>query len=179
MQKNNTTKQEILNAAEHLFSEKGYDATSIQDITKRVGITKPSFFYYFKTKSDIFIELMQIRREEAIQSFMEKSERGEILKSKEELYKACIAFINENQKIFRIAIFEFLKTNIGTNIIMELPKEVFSRFGSVFEFTKEEKVSLIVAVIKTIMFSSICQNLCHNFDISQDELKTIYNKNID
>jgi AcrR family transcriptional regulator len=40
-------------AACELFLEKGYDATSVSDITQRAGVSRSSFFNYFAAKSDV------------------------------------------------------------------------------------------------------------------------------
>lgn len=46
-------RNEILQAAEKLFYEKGYDSTSITDILKIVGIAKGTLYYYFTSKEEI------------------------------------------------------------------------------------------------------------------------------
>ena len=43
-------RNEILDAAETLFTEKGYSKTTIIDILNQVGIAKGTFYYYFKSK---------------------------------------------------------------------------------------------------------------------------------
>ncbi|MFB9954535.1 TetR/AcrR family transcriptional regulator [Cellulomonas denverensis] len=40
-------------AAGELFLERGYDATSVADITQRAGVSRSSFFNYFDQKSDL------------------------------------------------------------------------------------------------------------------------------
>lgn len=46
--------REILEeAACELFLEKGYDATSVADITQRAGVSRNTFFNYIPTKSDL------------------------------------------------------------------------------------------------------------------------------
>lgn len=45
--------QELLNAAAKIFYEKGYEASSLQDIANEVGILKGSIYYYIKTKKDL------------------------------------------------------------------------------------------------------------------------------
>lgn len=170
----NKTMQKILNSAEILFSEKGYDATSIEDITKHAGTTKALFFYYFKTKRDILFTLMKSKRDEAVNTFIEQNENGEINITKDEIYKGCISFITNNQNIFRIALFEFLKTSSGTNIMLELPKEIFAKFEDMCQFSKEEQLKLIITVIKTTLFVSVSDNLCSMFDVSVEELKKLY-----
>lgn len=51
-------KQEFLRAALDLFSKRGYEDTSVQDIIDAVGVTKGSFYYYFKSKEDVVDELL-------------------------------------------------------------------------------------------------------------------------
>ncbi len=50
-------RNEILDAAETLFTTKGYNETTIIDILKAVGIAKGTFYYYFKSKEELLFEL--------------------------------------------------------------------------------------------------------------------------
>jgi len=47
------TRQQILETAQRLFTEIGYDATSLQMIADEMGLTKAAVYYYFRAKSDI------------------------------------------------------------------------------------------------------------------------------
>lgn len=44
---------EFLNAAQQLFFKKGYDKTSVDNITQKVGVAKGTFYLYFKSKEDV------------------------------------------------------------------------------------------------------------------------------
>jgi TetR/AcrR family transcriptional repressor of nem operon len=46
-------KQAILEAATQLMLDKGYVATTVDEICAAAGVTKGSFFYYFKNKEDL------------------------------------------------------------------------------------------------------------------------------
>lgn len=46
-------KNEILDTAERLFMEKGYENTSINDILSVSGIAKGSLYYHYKSKEDV------------------------------------------------------------------------------------------------------------------------------
>ena len=48
------TKQRILKEALHLFSQKGYEAVSVEQIADAVGIKAPSLYKHYKGKQDIF-----------------------------------------------------------------------------------------------------------------------------
>jgi AcrR family transcriptional regulator len=53
------TRDRILDAAEAAVLEKGFAATSIEELIAAVGITKSGFFYHFKDKSELAKALMQ------------------------------------------------------------------------------------------------------------------------
>lgn len=51
-------KNEILDVAQELFSQKGFDATSTNDILERVKIARGTLYYHFKSKEDILDSLI-------------------------------------------------------------------------------------------------------------------------
>ena len=53
------TRQQILDTAQRLFAELGYDATSLQMIADEMGLTKAAVYYHFRAKSDILHAAMQ------------------------------------------------------------------------------------------------------------------------
>jgi AcrR family transcriptional regulator len=62
------TRQQILETAQRLFTEHGYDATSLQMIADEMGLTKAAVYYHFRAKTDILHAAMQpgIQRLEAL-----------------------------------------------------------------------------------------------------------------
>ncbi len=46
-------KNEILDAAEHLFGTKGFDNTSTNDILNEIGIARGTLYYHFKSKEEL------------------------------------------------------------------------------------------------------------------------------
>lgn len=52
------TKERIMDVALHMFSEKGYEATSIRNICSEVGIKESTLYYHFKNKQDILDSLV-------------------------------------------------------------------------------------------------------------------------
>ncbi|MDT4957771.1 MAG: hypothetical protein QOD31_1570 [Pseudonocardiales bacterium] len=47
------TRQQILDTAQRLFADLGYDATSLQMIADEMGLTKAAVYYHFRAKSDL------------------------------------------------------------------------------------------------------------------------------
>ena len=55
-------KQQLVDAAAALFTERGYSATRIADICDAAGVAKGLFYWYFPTKHDLFAELVRTMR---------------------------------------------------------------------------------------------------------------------
>ena len=51
-------KQQILDAAEDVFTRKGLDNARMDDIAKRTGLSKGSLYWYFKSKDDLIIAIL-------------------------------------------------------------------------------------------------------------------------
>ncbi|MBA7499520.1 hypothetical protein ES704_02264 [subsurface metagenome] len=50
---------EFLNTAQELFFTKGYEQTSVETIIKKMGLSKGTFYYYFKSKEDLLDALIE------------------------------------------------------------------------------------------------------------------------
>lgn len=46
-------KTELMDAAQQLFLEKGYEKTAVSDIVKHIHVAQGTFYYHFKSKSEI------------------------------------------------------------------------------------------------------------------------------
>jgi AcrR family transcriptional regulator len=51
------TKEVIIEAAEELFSQRGYHNTQVMDIVKNVGMSAGTFYNYFTDKRDLFAQI--------------------------------------------------------------------------------------------------------------------------
>ena len=66
-----TTRDKILNETLTLFSENGFNGTSVEQIAEKVGIKAPSLYNHFKGKEDILnalIDTAEARYEESFGS---------------------------------------------------------------------------------------------------------------
>ncbi|MFT8313728.1 MAG: TetR/AcrR family transcriptional regulator [Clostridium sp.] len=52
-------RNEILDAVDELFGQKGFDGTSTNDILEKVGIARGTLYYHFKSKEDIMDALIE------------------------------------------------------------------------------------------------------------------------
>lgn len=56
--KGTALKAKILDTAHVMFSDKGYDKTSVNDIIHKLSISKGAFYHYFKSKDEILDEII-------------------------------------------------------------------------------------------------------------------------
>lgn len=73
-----TTAQRILDAAEDLFAEKGYSATSLGDVADRVGIRSPSLYNHFRNKEALYQAVLERLLEEFSRPLLEMERSGEV-----------------------------------------------------------------------------------------------------
>ena len=55
----------LLRTAAQAFIETGYHQTTLDDLARRLGVTKPTLYYYVKSKEDILFECLRLALEEA------------------------------------------------------------------------------------------------------------------
>lgn len=66
MRKGDEKRQELLNVAEKLFCQKGYEATSVQDILNVLHISKGGFYHHFASKEELLNTLFIQRAEQSL-----------------------------------------------------------------------------------------------------------------
>lgn len=59
----------ILDAALHVFSEKGYVGASMDEIAAEAGLTKPTLYQYFPSKDELFTAMMMQERDSMLEVF--------------------------------------------------------------------------------------------------------------
>jgi TetR/AcrR family transcriptional repressor of nem operon len=84
--KSNEVAQEILDLAQNLFQERGYNSFSYRDLSEQVGIKTSSIHYYFPTKGDLAKALVLRYREHFQAAFSQIDTRSNDPKEKLELY---------------------------------------------------------------------------------------------
>lgn len=85
-------KQAILDAAEKLFSETGYEGTSTRHIAKEANANMAMINYYFSSKEGVFVEIMS----ERISSFSKQLKiiNEDKITALEKLHKVIEGYVN-------------------------------------------------------------------------------------
>ncbi len=73
--KRRETLQRITSAGMRLFIKQGYDNTTLDEIAAEAGISRRTFFYYFKSKDDILLS-MQRSNSETLATAVSSAPRG-------------------------------------------------------------------------------------------------------
>ena len=152
----------ILQVAEKLFAEKGFDATSIRHISKEAGINIAMISYYFGSKvkllehliifrvSDLKIQLENLLKEDL--SPLEKIDK---------LVALYVARINKNKCIYQIVHFEISsnKRTINFEVFNEVKKSNLQSLEQIITegqekgvFSKNVTVALIPPTILGTFF---------------------------
>ena len=53
-----TRRDEIMQVAARIFAIKGYHATTLEEIARELGITKPALYYHVRSKEEILREII-------------------------------------------------------------------------------------------------------------------------
>ncbi|ASY64894.1 Transcription repressor of multidrug efflux pump acrAB operon, TetR (AcrR) family [Sinorhizobium sojae CCBAU 05684] len=53
------TRKKILNAAEHIFYEKGVSNTTLEEVASEAGVTRGAIYWHFANKTDLFLALYE------------------------------------------------------------------------------------------------------------------------
>jgi AcrR family transcriptional regulator len=61
-------RNELIDTAEALFIEKGYDNTTVEEIVKKTEVAKGTFYHYFKSKNEILDAMLNRYTEEINES---------------------------------------------------------------------------------------------------------------
>ncbi len=63
--------QSILDVAERLFAEKGFDAVSINDIAQQAGVSKANIFHHYKSKEGLYMTVLKLACKHSAQALDE------------------------------------------------------------------------------------------------------------
>lgn len=151
------TKQQILQSAEKLFAEKGYDAVSIREIAKLAGCSHTAIYMYFKDKETLLYELSL----PALLDLQQRMERmaagtGKAAERLKEMGRGYIRFCLENRNAYdifmnagssrvdlapqneinelRIRIFDLLKAEVQRDLKLEDTEEALA-FARIFYYS--------------------------------------------
>jgi AcrR family transcriptional regulator len=97
------TRRRLLDAAEEVFGEMGYYEASVSEITRRAGVAQGTFYIYFHSKRETFVELVEdigerlrMATSAAIQGTTDR------IAAERQGFEAFFRFVYEHRRIYRI-----------------------------------------------------------------------------
>jgi len=128
---------EALTAAMHYFWEHGYDATSVDDLLKVMGIKKSSFYATFKSKEELFSRALQLYREQNIAFLRE--------------YKAKVGAKQTMLMLLESTIEEYHREgNVRGCLLMNSGKECYGRHANLSRQVEREFTYLFTLFVDLI-----------------------------
>jgi AcrR family transcriptional regulator len=98
------TRNDILEAALDVFSEKGYAGANTKNIAAAAGVATGSVYRYFKNKKVIFIEVMNMLQGQMCSDIFAKAramlEEGRFFRDAMRMLGACFAESHRNNRMF-------------------------------------------------------------------------------
>ncbi|MBC7330889.1 MAG: TetR/AcrR family transcriptional regulator [Synergistetes bacterium] len=135
--KKDLTREKILNAALECFAEKGYKETTVDEIAKRANVSKGNIYWHFKSKLEIFREVI---KEEAkkIHKIIEEEENdslplNELWKRKTEKAFAIVKKLEKQFKVFYEVAFRAWKAEESKNFFFEIEKENMDKHTKILQ----------------------------------------------
>jgi TetR/AcrR family transcriptional regulator len=112
MEERGGVKRTILNKALEMFSAKGYEGVSVNELTEAAGISKPTLYYYFGSKEGVFESVCQshyarlnaLITENAEYRPNPKSYNEDIFLTLTKVTAAYFSFAKENGDFYRIVL---------------------------------------------------------------------------
>jgi AcrR family transcriptional regulator len=94
------TRQRILDVALDLFTEQGYDGTSLREIAEQLGVTKAALYYHFESKEDILMALHMRIHDFGREALMLIAEEPVTLELWEQLLDQIVGEMLAQRKLF-------------------------------------------------------------------------------
>lgn len=96
-------RRQLTRVAIEVFSRRGYDSTSMDDIAEEAGVTKPVLYQHFRSKRSLYEELLEEVGSEMLQAIDEAVAAADGPRQQVEAgFTAYFRFVDERRSAFRL-----------------------------------------------------------------------------
>jgi len=96
-------REQLVSTAQRLFGERGYRATTMEDIANAAGVTKPLLYQHFESKRALYLELMDVFAGVVVTRIVEATASADGPRQEVERgFAAYFALMVENEAAFRL-----------------------------------------------------------------------------
>jgi AcrR family transcriptional regulator len=173
------TEQNILNAAEKVFLEKGFDRATTTEIARLAGVTHAMLHYYYRTKENLFDKIFSIKVEELVNSLLFIISQDMPLKEKiKHGVETHFDFIAQNPKLPLFIMNEFLLHNRQVKTfqpsILMIVNQLYTSFDR--DIKRELELGTIRPITaENLLYNIIALNVCAF--IAQSAITELFNWN--
>ena len=96
------TRARIQRIAVELFTEHGYEGTSLREIAERLGVTKAALYYHFKSKEDIIQSLVEDYQAQMNELIAWAASQPGTPQAKREILARYMHIVAERDQVFRM-----------------------------------------------------------------------------
>jgi len=173
------TKQAIVEAGIKLFYDKGFTKTKISDITEKANVAHGTFYVYFKSKEDFFINILTMSRKELLENADEAiklASEGKIEEAKKMFFIEGFSKMIQKSKLFGVLLFEGMCTDDrfkqfykeGRFIFLDKMKKILNLCGIEGDYKAHMLLGLSKHLLEIYIFTGQDPKL-----IWQDALKNL------
>ncbi|MEF3355567.1 TetR family transcriptional regulator C-terminal domain-containing protein [Paenibacillus sp. GYB006] len=105
-----------------LFSQKGYNAASMEEVCRVTGRSKGSIYYHFKSKEEMFMYLIKLNNEEWMEAWMAKE--AAYVTTREKLFALADHYVDDMNNPLTHAVNEFMSSQVVTEDMLNDMLEV-------------------------------------------------------
>lgn len=166
--------QAILDVAAGLFSEKGYDATSMSEVARRAGVSKGNVFHHFRSKHALYLEVIREACRDSSEALQQGRGQGVSVAGQLSAFLALhLESLLRREQVSRLVVREVMESS--PEGAKELAEQVFlERFTELVEIVREGQASgefraeldpalLTYLIISTNVFFFQSRNVLRHF----------------
>lgn len=131
-------RQEIINACDTLYTNLGYDAVNLKEISEMTSITRTAIYTYYKTKEEIFLDILKqeyLNWQNELELGLSKIETG----NKEEYCHFLTDSLVRQEKLLKLLSehFDSIENNSRSEKLCEYKKNIRPLFLTLSQGTKK------------------------------------------
>ncbi|MCZ7359138.1 MAG: TetR/AcrR family transcriptional regulator [Candidatus Methanoperedens sp.] len=168
------TRNKIFEVSGRLFKEKGFENTTVDEITKEAGIGKGTFFNYYPTKEALLVDFVK-QKEELVYDLV-RNELKKNIPVREKIKNVLVLVARSNEKdkeMTRLYVFEYLRhygyeerKSHSLNLIIH---DLLEKSAEKGEVKKGIDIKKAADILTATYFHSLMEWLWSNTDISFSE----------
>jgi AcrR family transcriptional regulator len=173
------TRARILEVAEKLFAENGFDATSVDSIARAAGVNKALIYYHYKDKADLVTSLFAQIIEDIERATADGSDGDRPATDLKADIRTELDLLERHQPIVAVMLGEALKTGRRGDTLFECADYGIEQEQGVSRLRgRPRRLQLVheffTGFIPLIAFVALRERFCEHYRIAPDEARDLF-----